>query len=598
MPPVPPPGEPAPKSPPWWRSSIAGLVLISVLASTASILTRDPAGNLPRLPAGPGLTLDEVYNVEMGMYLVRSVRIYGLGVLAWESIKEIFGARAYNPDHPPLGRVAMGVVHDTVQAVRGRPPTDYVTADARMAPALAFGLTIFLVGWFTSRWCGARAGWLAALSLALIPRLFGHSHIASLETFVGLTYSATILYVADAWSRPLVAPVSGKAAKVSTRAAVFAGILFGLALLTKIQGALAAVPVGLWGLWHFRHRAILPGAAFGLVGFLTFFVGWPWLWLNPVAHVIDFFARSTDRQVLYCYYEGTKFADIDVPWHYPFVIFAITVPLGLHVAAVLGLVGKSSPSVESLPAAPLRDPRLQLVLTAILFPLVLFAKPGIAVYDGERLFLIIYPLWGVFIGRGAAVIWAWLERRFSSAHRAAVPSGSPTGVSAPSRSRLAAVAMAGFLAAQTAGYWTVWPFLLSHYNVAVGGLWGANRLGFERSYWGESINRTFLEEIVRNVPEGATIHVAPVLHPLQLSDLEAQSPILRRHGVHLASFDDRIRSEVRYVVVHRRMADPWETLREDRAAANGFRLVAEVRREGVQLAALYASEVSDPSKSP
>lgn len=595
---VPHPDDPAPDLRcPWWRSSIAVLVLISVLASTASIMTRDPAGNLPHLPAGPGLTLDEVYNVEMGMYLVRSVRIYGLGVLAWDSIKEIFGTRAYNPDHPPLGRVAMGVVHDTVQAFRGRPPTAYVTADARIAPALAFGLTVFLVGWFTSRWCGVRAGWLAALSLALIPRLFGHSHIASLETFVGLTYTATILYVADAWSRSLVAPVAGKPAKVATSAAVFAGVLFGLALLTKIQGALAAVPVGLWGLWHFRHRAILPGAIFGVVGFLTFFVGWPWLWLNPVAHVIDFFARSTDRQVLYCYYEGTKFADIDVPWHYPFVIFAITVPLGLHIAALLGLVAKSPSGPASLPAAPLRDPRLQLVLTAILFPLVLFAKSGIAVYDGERLFLIIYPLWGVFIGRGAAVMWARLERRFSPGV-AAEAASSPTAPPALGRSRLAAIAMGSFLAIQTAGYWTVWPFLLSHYNVAVGGLWGANRLGFERSYWGESVNRTFQEEIVRNVPEGATVHVAPVLHPLQLPDLEAQSPILRRHGVRLASFEDRIRSEVRYVVVHRRMADPWETLREDRVAANGFRLLAEVCREGVQLAALYASEVSDPSKSP
>lgn len=598
MPSVSPPGEPIPQTHlPWWRGSIVGLVLIAVLASTGSILTRDPAGNLPRLPAGPGPTLDEVYNVEMGIYLVRSVRIYGLGVLAWDSIKEIFGSRSYNPDHPPLGRMAMGIVHDTVQACRGRPPTDYVTADARIAPALAFGLTVFLVGWFTGRWCGARAGWLAALSLTLVPRLFGHSHIASLETFVGLTYSATILFVADAWSRSLVALVPGKPAKVATRAAVFAGVLFGLALLTKIQGALAAVPVGLWGLWHFRHRAILPGAIFGIVGFVTFFVGWPWLWLNPVAHVVDFFARSTDRQVLYCYYEGTKFADIDVPWHYPFVIFAITVPLGLHIAALMGLVATSPSPVGSPPAAPLRDPRQQLVLTAILFPLVLFAKPGIAVYDGERLFLIIYPLWGVFMGRGAAAMWAWLERRFSQGAAAEAVS-STTSPPPPGKPRLAAIAMGAFLAIQTAGYWTVWPFLLSHYNLAVGGLRGADRLGFERSYWGESLNRTFQEEIVRNVPEGATVHVAPVLHPLQLPDLQAQSPILRRHGVRLASFDDRIRSEVRYVVVHRRLADPWETLREDRAAANGFRLLAEVRREGVQLAALYASEVSDPSKSP
>lgn len=586
-------------------------VVIAVATFLISAITRDPAGNLPSLPAGPGLTLDEVYNVEMGVYLVQTTRSYGLGILSFDSVREIFGAPGYNPDHPPLGRVALGLSHAIGQWWHGRSPRDfYVTVDARIAPALAFAVTIWLVGRITGRWYGRRAGLIAAVALPLTPRLFGHSHLAALETFVGLAYSAVILIVAETWSRPLMVRATGSRPTVFRRDVLIAGLLLGLAMLTKIQGFLACVPIGLWGLWNFRSRAIGPGLVLGLTAFLVFFVGWPWLWLNPRIHLMRYFGSATARPVLYCFYEGIKFADRDVPWHYPFVIFATTVPLGLHLLGLTGLFSRTGgairtggppastpstqPSASPPDLRPIRDPRLQLVLIAILFPLVLFAWPGIAVYDGERLFLICYPLWGVFIGRGGAVLWSWIERRLRGASAGTLePAGSLSSLRATRHALSAGVIIGAFLTAQACGHWTTWPFLLSHYNLAVGGLRGASSLGFERSYWGESLNRTFQSEIVRLLPKGSTLYVAPVLHPLQLPDLEAQSRILQRHEIRLTAYDDQIRDRVLYVVVHRRMADPWASLDESRAARSGFRLLAEVRREGVQLAALYESVTGD-----
>lgn len=565
-----------------WR----GPLLVAVVAAALSIATRDPAGNLPRLPAGPGLTLDEVYNVEMGVYLVETGRSYGLGILSPASLREVFGSPSYNPDHPPLGRIALGVAHAWGRWWHGRDAGAwYVTADARMAPALAFALTILLVGRIAGGWYGPRAGLFTAIALPLIPRLFGHSHLAALETFVGLAYTATILFVAETWSRPLLTP-GGQPPRVPLRYAVIGGVLLGLAFLTKIQGTLACVPIGLWGLWHFRHRAIVPGLVLAVTAFAVFFVGWPWLWIDPAKHLARYIASSTDRQTLYCWYEGMKIADRDVPWHYPFVLFATTVPLGLHLLGFEGAFGKrldaagieSSQTAPSLGEGVRRDPRLQLVAAAILFPLVLFALPGIAVYDGERLFLICYPLWGIFIGRGADGLWRWIAAR-----------GSASPSAAPRKPIGACLLIGGVFVLQSAGFWTTWPFLLSHYNLAVGGLRGANRLGFERNYWREGFNRSFFTAVVEHVPANAVLHVAPVLHPLELPDLDAQFPILKRHGIRLAPYDDRIRDEVRYVIVHRRMADPWATLDEEKAAANGFRLLTEIRREGVQLAALYES---------
>ncbi len=479
---------PAPRTSRLW----AGPLLIALLAGVLSIATRDPAGNLPRLPADPGLTLDEVYNVEMGVYLVETARSYGLGVLSPQSLREIFGAPGYNPDHPPLGRVALGLAHSLGHWWHGRGPRDfYVTADARIAPAIAFAVTIWLVGWTTGRWFGRRAGLIAALALPLTPRLFGHSHLAALETFVGLAYAAVILFVAETWSRPLLTPMAGPGPTIPRRYVLLAGFLLGLAMLMKIQGVLACVPIGLWGLWHFRGRAIGPGLLLGFTAFLVFFAGWPWLWLDPRRHLLKYFGSATNRQVLYCYYEGIKFADRDVPWHYPFVIFATTVPLGLHLLGLTGLAARirrtesplaaidsGSPERDVVPGAGpglLRAPRLQLVLLAVLFPLVLFAWPGVAVYDGERLFLICYPLWAVFVGRGGSVLWSWIERRTGESGPETRAAGDPIAGRPITRRLSASGALVGaFLAAQACGHWTTWPFLLSHYNLAVGGLRGAS----------------------------------------------------------------------------------------------------------------------------
>jgi hypothetical protein len=76
-----------------------------------------------------------------------------------------------------------------------------------------------------------------------------------------------------------------------------------------------------------------------------------------------------------------------------------------------------------------------------------------------------------------------------------------------------------------------------------------------------------------------------VLHPAQLDDLLQQAPILRAHELQLRAYDDPHRDEVQYVIVFRRHADPWTSLEP---APAGSTLLAEVRREGVQLAALFA----------
>ena len=179
-------------------------------------------------------------------------------------------------------------------------------------------------------------------------------------------------------------------------------------------------------------------------------------------------------------------------------------------------------------------PREQLLVLATLFPLVLFALPGIAVYDGERLFLISYPIWAVLIGRGGAAALGHLREKADSGQWRLVASR---------RARVTVATL--FLLTQGIGAIVMHPCQLSYYNLLVGGLYGADRLGFERTYWGDSLTRSLLQSLFDDKSTRATVSVEPVLHQFQLPELLSQSPILRRQQVTLMAVGDVARTRKR-----------------------------------------------------
>src|SRR5206468_1951433 len=94
------------------------------------------------------------------------------------------------------------------------------------------------------------------------------------------------------------------------------------------------------------------------------------------------------------------YRDRDVPWHFPWLHFAATVPVGLHLLGGIGLIE----SVRS------RDGAALTYAGAIAFVLGVFST-NVPVYDGERLYLLVFPLWAILVGRGFAVLWEVLARR-------------------------------------------------------------------------------------------------------------------------------------------------------------------------------------------
>ncbi|MBS0260620.1 MAG: hypothetical protein JSS02_01585 [Planctomycetes bacterium] len=541
------------------RAAWISPAMVAVCAWVAVVLALDPAGDHPQAWSGPGLTVDESFNVAQGVNFAD--RLFALDLAGFRD----FDRRL--PDHPPLGRLWIGLCHEFAYLIW--PPADrsvpYSITCARTASATAFGLLVWLVGWYASRWYGTCGGLAAGVATAIMPRTFGHAHLAALETMVNLTTVGTILYLANRWGDSTRDPFAPRRPEQHPHllnrwpwltAAGLGGFLFGLALLTKVQAVLLPIPVAIWMLWHFRVRGAVVTTIWGLVGLAVFFACWPYLWDAPLEHFRHYLGRTTDRAVLYVWYFGESIADRDVPWHYPWLMFLVTVPAGLHLLGAWGLAGPHGRAWGQR--------REQLLLACGLFPLVVFSVPGVAVYDGERLFSFVFPLWAVLIGRGAAGFHNWLAARRPP--------------------HLATLVLSLFLAVQAYPLWALAPAWLSYYNLGTGGLPGATQWGLETSYWGDGLTRPLLDETASRVAPGGTVAVLPTLHAAQWEELRRQCPSLNERQIRLAPWGTPAAAEAEYVLLFVR---PEYLPPEVLEMLHTKTPVAALRRQGVVLAALF-----------
>lgn len=532
---------------------------MSLLALVAVTLTLDPADCRPSLPAGPGVTLDETFNVQMGVFLVDLAPAeYGWSILNPFNLMDAFEA-AYNDDHPPLGRLWLGAFHRLVQS--SAPPdgfedAPFVTASARFGSAVAFSLTTICIGIFTGRRFGPFAGTAAAASLVLMPRLFGHAHLAALETVTNLMWTLAILGTASVWTR---------ADNPGDRGAIVTGVLIGVALLTKMQAILLPPLITVWALWHWRGRAIRPLTIAMIVGFVVFVAGWPSLWSDLPGKLAEYFGRATERATLNVWYLGEKLADRETPWHYPIVMFATTVPALVLLAGTFGTfraVVASNSMSGNAPVRLIHNPVITLVCGSVIAPLVLFSLPFVAAYDGARLFLIAFPGFAILAGIGFAQAHEWLT----------------------SKSRRAAFVVPAVLLAQSVSLFLYQPHWLSFYGLQIGGLRGAASVGLETTYWSDSFSRDFLEAVTEVVPAGERLEITPVMHPSQWIELLRQSPLLQRHGIIVQAYTDPAVPPADYLAVFHRQADapPREHL-----LTEGWEVVRELQTRGVVLASIW-----------
>lgn len=532
-----------------------GPLLIALASLVAVTTTLAPDGN------GPGVTCDEPYHVFQGKQLVSALCNQGPAFFTPGNIEKNFNwPKDGPPVQTPLGYWILGTTHHLFDPEPDNPLVFSITA-ARFAPATAYALLIFLIGVWTTRREGAMAGTVAAAAVALMPRMFGHAHLAALDMLTTLFFVSAVLAVADAAR-------SGK-----TRYFALAGMLWGAAILVRLHGLLLAPPVIAWLIWRYRRQSLRPVLAWTTAGAATFFLGWPWLWLDPWHRFLQYLSTGPYRMSLHVFYWGQVWADHDAPWHYPWVMFAVTVPSGLLLLGMIGLWTEGRASITGKPDSFSRHGDGSLIIGTILFILILFSWPGTPVYDGVRLFLMVFPLWAIWVGVGARRLIRWCGGEEPCPQHSRQP---------PLPRRRTVVGIVGaFVALQALGLVLYHPCQLSYYNLLVGGLPGANRLGFETTYWGDSVREPLLAEGVR-LSEGKPILFAPNLAPFLAPATAMTSPSVGTSGTELIGLD-RSKPETaencRFAVIFNRRADSSEAF----PAISYSKVVAEYQKQGVWL---------------
>lgn len=416
-----------------------------------------------------------------------------------------------NREHPPLAKALYGAAFLLDRGDHG-----YLRPGRAVSAAL-FAALVWLTAWTGGALFGGSAGLLAGLSLLCMPQVLAHAHLAALDLPMALAWMAAAAY------------------SLRGRNPWWLGVLWGLALLTKINALVLAAPLAAWALASrgLRPRQLLIA---GGVGLLVFVLGWPWLWGDPLGRLRGYLAfhLGSDRWVVPTLYFGRVYDKACAPWHYPLVMLAITLPPATLLSATAG------------GAALLRN-RPQgwsWLLLHLAFAIVPSCVPGTPKYDGVRLFLAAFPFLAVLAGLGLD-----LALR-------AVPRWAAAGilllVFAPTAARIARLD----------------PCLLSYYSPAVGGLKGAERLGMETTFWGDAV----LPELLATVRPGQTVGVAPMdMGYLQFLRADGRLPAA-------VTWELPDRSDALLLLGRRGMLAPGLGKRFD---AGGGRVVA---REGVVLA--------------
>ncbi len=519
----------------WWTPArlawvVGGFALILVLVTLAD----------------PGITIDEPLDVRPGRTYLTVLQAQGWRFFDRAVIDTVYRD---NAEHPPLGRWLLGLASTLGQPfevlLRGGPdPVGLYIVASRVAPALAFGLLVGSIVFASSRQDGRAAGVVAGLALLMMPRVFAHAHLAALDTFISLFWTLSLLTFLWASRQDRVIP-----------AMMVAGLIWGLALLTKIHAWFVPPLALIWVVSRLPIRRSLPAYLIWLVtGFAIYLAGWPWLWADPWGRLTAYLGTGVTRVSIRVLYFGVVYADRDLPWHYPWVYLGTTVPVGLLLLAAWG-------TIRGWLASDRRGITVFWVGSILIF-LALFST-NVAIYDGERLFLVVFPALAVLVGQGFGSLWFQAQRQ-------------------------GRVVLIGFVLAQATGVVWLHPFGLSYYNLLVGGLPGAERLGLELTYWGDAVDGVLLQRLADRAVPSSSAALAPTLAPDQ--GKVATTRPMARLPVILGDADAASTSD--WLVVSRRTAY-WTDVVRERLLHDEW--IAVRSRQGIWLSALLKRRNPTPS---
>ena len=428
-------------------------------------------------------------------------------------------------------------------------PTDSLAF--RFPAMIMAGLLLWLIYIFGARVFGRRAGVFAALSFALLPRVFYHAHLDAFDIPIVLMVTLSVY----AYWRSL---------RSATWVVIF-GVVYGLALATKHN---AWVLPGIF-LIHFvwmslgirsdraRGKRVSSRVStrpwwmisMAIFGPLILIGTWPWLWHDTLPRIGWYVRFHTNHDYYNMAYFGRNYFRPPFPISFPFVMTLYTVPLTVLALAALGIVQRFrallpwklahrlAPASSVVPDTARTD---VLLVGCLLAPLVVIALPSSPIFGGTKHWHTAYPFLCLYAGLGFWRATMLFRRR--------------EGRSLPKAKYVAPMLGALVLLAPSA-LETIHshPFGLSHYTFAAGGVPGAADRGMNRQFWGFTTG-SVVPFLVESMPDGGTVYLndttpgawsmlqrdgklPPTLRPSY--DLARADYVLVHHEDHFAEVDQQ-----------------------------------------------------------
>lgn len=408
-----------------------------------------------------GITWDE------GVYFLAGAKYFKwLKNPSIGTIDSHWSFQATSTEHPPLrsflGEITRYLLHEKLNLM------DSISSFRASTLIFVFFLSLALFS-FVARLYGMKIAFIVSLSFFFLPRIFFHSHIAALD------YPASAM-----WFLTIYAYWRGIREQ---KWIWYASILLGFALLTKLNSYFIYIPVVFYWILCFHRELkflvfkkyrlniqekiqmfskIIPMFVIPLFIFIAF---WPYLWKNPISRILEYPQFSLKLIWQPVFYFGTVSSHL--PWHYPFVLTLITIPVVVLIPFFIGLF--------KIPSRSHRNTNIFILFNALL-PLFIISLPIVPKYDGVRLFLPAFPFICVISGLG-------IKNIFNFAKKFKLEK---------------LVFLAYMLLFSISFYHSIikyHPFHSSYYNEVIGGVDGAAK-GFEVEYWGNAFIGTlpFLNE--------------------------------------------------------------------------------------------------------
>lgn len=465
-----------------------------------------------------------------------------------ESVRKHFQTES---DHPSLPRTLMALSR--------------VLLPESVSDRFAFRLpTALLVSLFTAffvldlrKYCG-RAASYGALFLLVHPRWFGHAQLAEYDILIAIAWWFAAMGFYSAFRTD-----ETTTEETGWRKPILAALLFGLALSTKLHAFFIPFPLLAWVLIFRKWGAWRWAAASAILGPAVYLLTQPYLWWDTFERLQNRFLDYSEKVPITTYYLGEWFPGT-VPWHYPWVMLAVTAPIGFLLLTLCGLVRWGIDLRHPTPENRARIERLTFfVLNAVATPLLFSWKSP---YDGIRLFLVALPFLAAILGEGIQAI----------ANIRSLEEGKEATL--PSKGRKVASGVIGaLLLLQLYSILSTQPFHLAYYSPLVGGIQGANARGFETIYWCEGLHDKFVEDLAREFPGAANIHLHAMDDPpLKEHQREGRAPAEWR-------FNQPGLPDLHLIQFRQGFFGPMEK----RLIASDYEIVGEVEMKGIPLMRAY-----------